>query len=283
MKLKIEITCPVCIESTVLFSFGNYRSGDLSTTIPIYYCKKCNTFIKIIDPDLISSYLKKSGYTDLNYEQESYNHRIDFFNYIFNLTRKQNIATDSWLDYGCSFGHLVGFLKNMGIESYGIEISDEIRDYALKRGIGIYKRLEELPIEMRFGVVSFIDSFYYSETPELLLKKVYNLLYDDGLLVLRMTNRNWLVKFDKYIRRRQICTALIDHTIGYSKKSMFHLLRKNGFEILETTFIERGKYRTGKDKLFYFIAVFINYISLGLVNFLPGFVIIAQKNRHHTY
>jgi SAM-dependent methyltransferase len=272
-------TCPICEKSVIFYTNGRYHSEEINVTVPIYYCKKCNSFIKEIDDDIILAYFKKldSVYTDLKYEQESYNNRIEFYNHIYTLTKKHKNLIKNWLDYGCSYGHFIDFLSGKEILSYGIEISD-LRDYGNSKGLKIYKRFEDLPQKMKFDVISFIDSFYYSVTPKTLLREVFDLLYDDGLLVIRIVNRNWLVKFDKHIRKKETCTALIDHAVGYSKKSILYLLKNNGFEILETTFIEKGKYRSKRDNFLCFLATFLHMISIGLINFLPGIIIIARKN-----
>lgn len=272
------MTCAICGESMYLYTYGRYHNQDINTTVPIYYCNECNSFIKKIDSELITTYFKKSVYTNLINEQESYDHRIDFFNYIYTLTKRHNKHITSWLDYGSSYGHFVEFLNSKEIESCGIEISDEVRYHAIQRGLEIYIRLEDLPQKKMFGVISFIDSLYYSATPKVLLEKVYNLLYDNGLLVLRVVNRNWLTKFDKQFRKKKECTALIDHTIGYSHKSITYLLNNNGFKIIMTTYIERGKYRSQRDKFLCTMATFCYFLSFGLINIMPGIIIIAKKN-----
>jgi len=269
--------CPVCSKSASFFTNSRYLFEGNHEIIPIYYCKKCNTYIKKISDELLSSYFKISVYTDLQYEQQAYRHRIEFFKYIFKITKKHNRQILSWLDYGCAYGHFIEYLKEEEIMSYGIEISDDSRILGKQKGLNVFKEFNELPQNLLFDAISFIDTLYYSLDPKSLLSKACSYLNDNGILILRDTNRNWLVKFDKYFRRKEICTALIDHVIGYSRKSIFLLLRNNGFEILESKYIERGKYRSKRDRYFYLLASNIYYVSFGLINFMPGHIIIARK------
>jgi SAM-dependent methyltransferase len=269
--------CPICEKTTINYTHGNFFSKGIVLSVPIFYCKGCNTFIRDIDNDSLLSYFKKSIYTDLNYEERTFNDRIKFFEYIYTLTKRHNNSISNWLDYGCSYGHFIAFLNNKKIKSYGIEISDEVRDYANSKGLNIYKKFDDLPHRMTFNVVSLIDSFYYSPTPKILLKQIYDILENNGLLILRIVNRNWLVKFDKHILNKKICTALIEHTIGYSKKSIFYLINNSGFKILKTTNIEKGKCRSIQVKFFYFFSIFLNILTDGLINFSPGIILIARK------
>lgn len=283
-KLKTRnefMQCPICGKQGNYFTQGSFTSDGIKTIIPIYYCKSCNSFIKKIDDDSILSYFKSSVYTDLNCEQEAYNHRMGLFKYIYSKTKVWNSKIINWLDYGCSYGHFVDFLNGENISSYGIEISDDVRHYGNSKGLKIYKKFEELPQNKTFDVISFIDTFYYSLYPGFLLTMAFSLLSENGLLVIRDTNRNWLVKYDKYIRRKETCTALIDHVIGYSKKSMSYLLRNNGFEILETTFKEKGKYRSKMDNFLFSVATVFYKLSFGFINFMPGLIIIARKNPNY--
>jgi SAM-dependent methyltransferase len=274
--------CPICEKTATNYTQGNFYSKSMVLSTPIFYCKGCNTFIRDIDNDSLLSYFKKSVYTDINYEERTYNNRIKFFEYLYTLTKRHNNSILNWLDYGCSYGHFIAFLNEKRIRSYGIEISDEARDYANSKGLSIYKKLDDLPQKMTFNVVSLIDSLYYSSTPRVLLKQVYETLEDNGLLILRIVNRNWLVKFDKHFLHKKTCTALIEHTIGYSKKSILYLLNKSGFKILETTNIEKGKYRSTRVKYFYFLTIFLNIISRGLIYLSPGVILIARKIPTHN-
>jgi SAM-dependent methyltransferase len=271
--------CPICEKSIVFYSHGKFHFEGKIVTSQIYYCTNCNSFLRKLEEDINPLFINKLAvvYTDPKNEQEHYNQRIGFYSYIYSLTKAHKNSIKNWLDYGCSYGHFIAMLNRKEILSYGIEVSHFV-DIVNSKGQNIYKRLEDLPQKMKFDVISFIDSFYYSLTPKILLRKTFDLLEDDGLLVMRIVNRNWLIKFDKNIIRKENCTALIDHLIGYSKKSISYLLENNGFEISEIVFFEKGKYRSKRDSFLYSISVFLYKISNGLINHLPGIILIARKN-----
>jgi hypothetical protein len=56
---------------------------------------------------------------------------------------------------------------------------------------------------------------------------------------------------------------------------------KYGFKILKTTSIEKGKTRPPETKylwyLYYYLSLFLNFITIGSFNLSPGIIIIAKK------
>lgn len=270
--------CPICGNNLKAFSYSNYcyLNGTV-LRVPVFYCKSCNTFIKKIDDVALSSYFKNSVWTQTKYEDTTFHSRRNFYDYILKLTKRYNNSILNWIDFGSSYGHFVEFLNERKIRSVGIELSDDAQNYAQQKGLIIFKKIEDLPQEMTFDVVSLIDSLYYSQTPKIELKQIYNKLNVNGIIILRIVNRNWLVKYNKYVLHKPTVTALIDHSIGFSKKSISYLLENGGFQILKTTNIEYGKILSAKIKCFYLFSLVVNFISMGLINFSPGIIIIAKK------
>jgi 2-polyprenyl-3-methyl-5-hydroxy-6-metoxy-1,4-benzoquinol methylase len=271
--------CKICGRITIMYGHGTYYFEDGKTLpVPFYYCRNCNSFIRQVDEKSVLSHLKAASHTNIKNEERFFNMRIEFFKYLFMLTKKHSESIINWLDFGCSYGHLLEYLKGRDIECCGIEISEEVRVFARKKGLKIFENLDELPEEKKFDVISFIDSFYYSNEPVKLIKYSYSRIRENGLMVLRITNRNWLAKIKKKILRRDLGLALGDATISYSKKSISFLLERNGFKILKITNIEKGKSMNFKIAVFYIMTAVLNTISFGLINLSPGLIVIAKKN-----
>jgi 2-polyprenyl-3-methyl-5-hydroxy-6-metoxy-1,4-benzoquinol methylase len=272
--------CKICEQEMVEYAQGTYyveAGKDFST--PFYYCKNCNTFIRQIDGNSIFSHMNAASYTALKNEEKFYKARINFFKYIYSIVRKHTSADiENWLDFGSAYGHLIQFLSQKNIDAEGIEIVEQVRKYAQSKGQMIFETINAVPTDKKYDVVSLIDSLYCTDEPTVLVQKLFSMVKENGLLVIRITNRNWLAKFRKKILKKEINRALGDATISYSKKSVTLLLENNGFKIIETKSIEKGKSLPIKMKLFYTLTAILNIVSFGLINLSPGLIIVARKN-----
>jgi len=270
--------CKICGQITIKYGNGTYYLEDGNRfSVPFYYCRYCNSFMRQVDEKSVLSHLKAASHTDLKNEERFFKMRIEFFKYLFSLVKRHSDSITTWLDFGCSYGHLLEYLKENDIECFGIEISEQVRVFARKKGLNIFENLDGLPEEKKFDVISFIDSFYYSNEPVKLLKNSHSRIQNNGLIVLRITNRNWLAKIKKRLLRSELGLALGDATISYSKKSISYLLERNGFKILKITNLEKGKSMTFKIGVFYILTAVLNAISFGLINLSPGLIVIAKK------
>lgn len=149
------------------------------------------------------------------------------------------------------------------------------------KGLTIFESIENLTEGKEYDVISLIDSLYYCKEPINLIRGLYKKTRQNGLIILRITNRNWLAKLKKFIFRKEIGLALGDATISYSKKSISYLLEKNGFKILKITSIEKGKSIATMTKIFYILTSILSILTIGKINFSPGLIIIAKKNSTH--
>jgi 2-polyprenyl-3-methyl-5-hydroxy-6-metoxy-1,4-benzoquinol methylase len=270
--------CKICGQEASDFGNGTYYLEDgKHFLIPFYYCKNCNCFIRDVDNDSIFSHLKSASHTDLNNEERFYKERIRFFQFLYSFIEKRKIHGSNWLDFGCSYGHFIDFLREKSIECDGIEISDTVRQYAQKKGLTVFENIGHLPERRLYDVISLIDSLYYSIEPVKLINDLHHKLNQNGILIVRITNRNWLAKLKKIIFRKDIRLALGDATISYSMKSISLLLEMNGFKILKMTSIEKGKSLAFKTKAFYFLTSMLDVFSFGIINLSPGIIILAEK------
>jgi 2-polyprenyl-3-methyl-5-hydroxy-6-metoxy-1,4-benzoquinol methylase len=262
----------------IIYGTGTYYLEDGKPfSVPFYFCRNCNSFIRQVDEKSVVSHLKAASHTNIKNEERFYKMRIEFFINLFFLTEKHSGSLTNWLDFGCSYGHLLEYLTGRDIECSGIEISEEVRDFAQKKGLMVFENLDDLPEEKKFDVISLIDSIYYSNEPVKLIKSIYARIQQNGLIVIRITNRNWLAKVKKFVFRREPGLALGDATISYSKKSISFLLERNGFRILKVSNNEKGKSMDFRIRVFYSLTGIICAISFGFINLSPGFIVIAEK------
>jgi len=223
--------------------------------------------------------LKSVCYTNIENEEAFYRSRIKYFKYIYSVLSKYSNNVLNWLDFGCSYGHFLEFLHDQKIDCEGVEIAECVRRYAQKKGLIVYKDIKDLP-EKKYDVVSLIDTLYLVNEPVSLIKEIYNITNDNGLLLLRITNRNWLAKIRKRLLKKDLVFCLGDATVSFSKKSISYLLENNGYKILKITSHEKGKVMNLKVKAFYTLSWLLNMVTIGLINISPGLIIIAKKMRY---
>jgi len=261
----------------VFFANGKYSlENNQNFQVPFYYCQNCNCIIRDVENLDVVSHLKTTSYNNIKYEKTLFDERVGFLKYIFSLTKKYKVDIYNWLDIGCSYGHLIEFLNSNDIISEGIDIALDVRMLAKKRGLVVYESIDKIPHYKMYDVVSLIDTLYYSTNPTALIKKIYERTSHNGLLVLKISNRISLAKMIRMLKK-DVSNILGDYTINFSRKGISYLLENSGFKILKITYLERKKQIPIKRKLFYYFALIIYFFSLGIVNILPGMIVIARK------
>lgn len=269
--------CPICAERTKVFGSANYHMSDENTfNIRVLFCESCNSFVKDISDNLLKEYFRNSPWTRDHFAQEILPGEEKYFDFLFGLVKYTDMPISTWLDFGCAYGRFIEYLNGRNVKAYGVEISDNIQKYAEENDLTIWKSLSNIPENVTFDVITCIDSFYYLSQPKEVMNEFRKKLNKGGLVIFRLSNRNIIVKFDKYVLRKKYTDALNDHTIGWSNKSLKYLVESSGFEVVKLSYSEWSKVRPLSSKLFYFCSYLLFIISFGKLNLLPGFTLIAK-------
>ena len=110
---------------------------------------------------------------------------IKFFN---RLKKERSLDGLKALDFGCGIGRNLGFMEGLGLETYGLEISEEAVNLCKERGfnVSLYDgkhipfKDEFFDIIISFGVLDhmlFFDAFY-------LMHELYRILKNEGKMLL---------------------------------------------------------------------------------------------------
>lgn len=103
----------------------------------------------------------------------------------FNGSKPKNI-----LDIGCSFGGLLETAKCLGMDVYGVEISDYAANYAISRGIKVYKGHVDdvnLPKDY-FDIITMIEVIEHLDNPLETLRKLFLSSSRGGLILVQTAN-----------------------------------------------------------------------------------------------
>ena len=190
--------------------------------------------------------------------------------YLFRAANKKYHLTDITIcDAGCSYGMNLVFSSN---DSYGLEIQDNEVNFARSLGLNVYKQdiikddLSSLPkvdAVWNSAVLEHVDS------PHVLLRKLWQLLKPNGLLVLYVPTMPpfLFLKHIPYFGKYFIGHTHGDHVSAFTGKTLRFTCESAGFETVEVT-----PFYPGAMSLF-------NKIG----NVLDGCVYIGRKNENWQY
>lgn len=271
--------CPVCGHSTQYFGTGNYYLPELSSmTTDLFQCS-CGIICRNLPDERIRAHYDAASYTDPREEERFYRERIEFFRFLISLAKRHiGHSPERCLDFGCSYGHLLLLLREEGCETYGVEVCERPRQMTERHGLPTYRIIDEIDRRVRFDLITIIDSLYYVVSPASLLTELRPRLTNNGVLVIRIANRNWLLRLLKMILRKKHFAGLLGDTIvGYDKKSLVRLLDSCGYKMVEMQYRERGKHIVGVTmKAFYHLTTAITHLSRGSIPISPGIVVVAK-------
>jgi 2-polyprenyl-3-methyl-5-hydroxy-6-metoxy-1,4-benzoquinol methylase len=266
-----NVLCPICDCPMTDSGNANYLVGIKKyISVPVFYCQACDLFSKKLSRDLLQDHLNSSAYALPENEQTYYRKKIGFFNFIASLILRHK-KNPSILDVGCSYGHLMMAAAEQGIDSDGVEINDTFRERLKAKGFQVYKSLFEVP--KKYDAITFVDSFFYFQNPLDVLRGCKELLNKDGILLLRLTNRNWLARLRWKSFKRSDLSVLGDSTHSYSVRSISRSLNQAGFSIKVIHLFEKGRMKKTLHLLAYLLAV-VTFKKLILT---PGFIVVAGR------
>ncbi len=151
--------------------------------------------------------------------------KTDFFIRSVDL---RTLKIKSYLDIGCSAGYLPYKFSQMGWQAEGLEPTKTFADHGKKKfGIKIIPvLLEEARIHKEYSFITLVHVFEHITDPHSVLRKLRNLLADDGILYIEVPNVH-----EFYGRFEQSCD--IAHPYYYSPATLSAVLKMNGFDIVK--------------------------------------------------
>lgn len=139
------------------------------------------------------------------------------------------------LDIGCGQGDFLIEAKHDGWQVFGSEYSDAALSLCARRGLEVIKE----PISTssfgndKFDVITSFEVIEHIQTPNQLLEVANSLLRPGGLFYLTTPNFNAILRFLEGSSFAMFCYP--EHLCFYSKRSISHLARRQGFMPLKIT------------------------------------------------
>lgn len=244
----------------------------------IWRCSHCGTYTRQLDFDdpAIARHFEIASYTDPDAEPRLRHIRSSFFEYLADLLadRIARPLNDlRILDFGASYAHFLELLAKRGAQAEGVELVPQLRKTARQRGLTVHAELPTVG-DSTFDAIVAIDSLYYLNDPLAVLRRMCSLLKNDGLLMIRVPNRTWLL---------DLClnTGLVIHKdrfgdakFNFSIEGLALLLDRAGFQPREFIWREKGKADPRRHIRWYYLiaGVMSEYLSLRVS---PGMILLA--------
>ena len=141
------------------------------------------------------------------------------------------------IEIGCGQGEFLQILTEFPVKAYGIEHRAELADKARSVGLNVWQDFTESADSVLNGAPydAFL-SFNFLEhqpDPNAMLRCIYNNLTDDGVGLVTVPSWEYILANHSFYE------LLRDHIANYSEQTLRFLMNRNGFDVLESTTVNR--------------------------------------------
>ena len=189
--------CGLCYSNNSSFKFKYSKKSSNGSSYSVYECIVCNQLqifpipsqqeLNLLYQGSYFSQRTDRGYHDYNsltvkssivstFEKNL--KQLDFFNWEKNLISKKS------LDVGCAGGHFVEYLHNRGWESFGIDVSTTMIEYAKTQNLKVIEGdfLQVSYEPNSFDLITFWATIEHLREPSLFLNKINSLIKPNGMI-----------------------------------------------------------------------------------------------------
>lgn len=198
-------------------------------------CTHCGILITSPQPDGNTIYRYYQSKEYISHSDESSSFLLSFF---YKVARKlaikgkrrlveKNSSGKTLLDIGCGTGHFLNEMKKAGWQVHGVEPAQIARQKAVIRlEQPIFESLKEMP-DIQLSAITLWHVLEHLHHPDETLKLCYNLLQNNGLLLIAVPNYQ---SYDAdYYKNYWAGYDVPRHLWHFNQKSMRMLIEGKGF------------------------------------------------------
>lgn len=221
--------CYLCGSKEYSIRHGSVRDRE---AISILECKDCGLVYLSSRDHLNREHYEKSGMHGTEPLQiHTWLQRTradDLRRYNFLHTK---ITEKTLLDFGCGVG---GFLQQtIGVtnKSDGIELELRLHEYFNTIGLNVYQNIQEIDCNTSYDIITAFHVIEHLPDPISTLKELYNLLNDNGELIIEVPNSDdaLLTLYDS--KKFKEFSYWSQHCYLFNTSTLSKLVKKAGFQI----------------------------------------------------
>ena len=252
--------CLVCLNNDlkIVYDLCNPRiHNEYGLHGIVSKCSTCDLLQKDYDKvNIHSIYSDTYADTFVNLMYNEGASKLKFYNQIvspFLLEIKKRHKSLNHLDIGSATGYLLEFTLNNGFNPSGVEISEKLIQLSRAKNFNIYDDINKIPENEKFEIVTLMDLIEHLEDPLSDLKKIKNVLSEDGELIVYTPNHDSLVvKIAHFLHKIGIKGPIenifaCSHTFFFTTKTLKSTLISAGYEIKTVKHFKYNTNLTGQD------------------------------------
>lgn len=262
-----NITCSICCSNYEDIFFLHKKKYGRNNA-EVYICRKCGVIFQL--PKLEENQVYDENYYYFNkYPASAVISDLEKANFISELIKKYSPQAKTVYDLGAGCGIVLNAISKKRFDVSGLEISKAGVNYAKKYfNITLENRsIEKICKVISSNVIIMTDALEHTSNPALTLKKIYNCILPDSLMIIEVPNIGGL--YYKLIKKRWVGFNQY-HNFHFTARSISQLAVNAGFKIC-------GSVTTN-----------FNILSsegiwrLGIKDILKDIFLFFQKNNYHT-
>src|SRR5574344_1544919 len=200
---------------------------DIGITLEVYQCPFCNLLQLCSEP--VNYY--KEVITAASFSDEAKKSRFnEFKNFVDNYKLNNKTA----IEIGCGKGLMIDILNDAGLQTCGLEYSEEFVNYgkSLNRDIikGYIYELEPY-YDNKYDVFISLNYIEHQPYTNEFIKTLFRITKDDAYGYITAPNVDYL------LRTHTLYEFVADHLIYFTKETMIRAFEMNGFDVLESNII----------------------------------------------
>lgn len=197
-------------------------------------CRRCKLIFQNPQEDI---YKTKSRY-DQSYFDYERNNEYAFFNLIKKTLDDYDVFSyldkgSKVLEIGSATGLFLQYMNQLGYVSKGIEVCKESCEYGKKNyNVDIFNGiLDDFSTDIKYDFIHFSHLIEHLNDPVSFLKRVNDLLTDNGIVLITTPNSGGL--FSKFFNNDWRC-IVDDHLFLFNIDNFNMLLNDTGFDVIST-------------------------------------------------